>query len=138
MGAWLFFLGSISVLFFFYNKVLSKLSSNVSNINGNSTIIINHNGKKVICRKDETVTVGDMTVTLTNCFADITVNGNVNGNVSTTNGNIKCSNVSGDVSTTNGDVECQTIYNGAYTTNGDITVAKHIYNHKDSSYTYNN
>lgn len=51
---------------------------------------------------------------------DIIINGDVSGDVQSTNGDIEAENVTGKVTTTNGDVECWDVGGDVTTTNGDI------------------
>lgn len=45
-------------------------------------------------------------VTVNTTSGDISINGEVTGNVSTVSGDVKCNNISGSVRTVSGDIVC--------------------------------
>ncbi|AGN30188.1 hypothetical protein VPFG_00188 [Vibrio phage nt-1] len=66
------------------------------NIEGSATLVQNENG-------------------------NVTIGGEVKGDVKTTNGDIHCLNVHGNVKTTNGDIDCYDVAGDVETVNGDIS-----------------
>lgn len=103
-------------------STVTKISGtiNQSNINNESSISVTTVNGTVTCTTGETITVGDITIKLTNCLATIDVHGDVSGDIQTVNGEIKVGNVGGSVTTTNGDVKCGDVNGNVRTVNGDI------------------
>ena len=52
---------------------------------------------------------------------NITVKGNCTGDVKTTSGDVDCKDVGGDVKTVSGDVKCKFVSCGVHTVSGDIS-----------------
>lgn len=53
-------------------------------------------------------------------IGSVTVNGDVNGGVATTNGSVNCHDVLGDVTANNGSVKAATVRDDAITNNGNV------------------
>lgn len=106
-------------------KILNKLFNGKSLvIDSNNNIIID--GEKVKLSPDDKiiniVIEGDIPeLKITNCN-NLTVNGNINGSIKLTNGDIKCGDVGGDIDTVNGDIMAKNIQGNTSTVNGDINV----------------
>ena len=58
---------------------------------------------------------------LTTVSGDVTVEGDVLYNVTTTSGDINCRDVKGGVETVSGDVSCSTVYQDIHTVSGSIS-----------------
>ena len=53
-------------------------------------------------------------------FGDIEINGNVEGDVKSTSGDVECQDVGGSVETTSGEIRCGNIKGSVETMSGDI------------------
>lgn len=120
-------------MFNFLKKLIMGNNININGKiyeNGNSIVIKNNNiwidGKNVT--PDSKIVTIDIKGNINSIECDIvekiTVNGNVENNLKTTNGDIEVGGfVAGSV-TTNGDVTCNNVSGNVKTTNGDIKYKK--------------
>lgn len=111
-----------------------------SEFNGNGTVVINdktYSGRSITIinghvtvdgvAQDKlesfnvSVYVGGNPEEVSTISGNITVSGNVGGDVKTTSGDICCGDVDGSVKTTSGDVECAQIAGSVHTVSGDIS-----------------
>ena len=77
---------------------------------------------------------------LTTVSGDVTVEGDVSCNVTTTSGDVHCQDVRGSIETTSGDVHCQDVRGSIETISGDVscsTVCQDIHT-VSGSISYNN
>lgn len=108
---------------------------NISNINGKITVNgKTYKGNDVSVKNNEIYIDGKLvdkatTIEITingdvgkidNGAGDITINGNVTGNVSNDVGDIKCGNVGGNISNDVGDIECGNVEGKVSTSVGDV------------------
>lgn len=110
----------------FFSKLFKRSKVNVNGqdfegsnieivIDGNVVKAFNHNAKINI------VIYGDASY-IKNASGDITVNGDINGNIDSSSGDIKCENISCSVTTTSGSVTVKnTIGRDVTSTTGDIS-----------------
>lgn len=54
-------------------------------------------------------------------FGDLSITGNVTGNIQTVSGDVRCSDVGGNIKTVSGDVNAGKIYGSVDTLSGDIS-----------------
>ena len=81
-----------------------------------------------IIKSNETITIGDIRIDVTDVEVNITVEGNVNGEISTMSGDVTIKgNVDGDVETMSGNIYANDITGDVETMSGDIR-AKSINN----------
>lgn len=77
--------------------------NNISISNGN-IVIDGDLVEKTSEFEDKTLIIQGNVNSITTASGDVTVNGNVTGNVSTMSGDIECGNIFGNVSTMSGDI----------------------------------
>lgn len=78
--------------------------------------------EKVSVKRAETVSINGSSVgSIKSSTADITVHGDVSGNVSTSTGNVMCEDISGNVKISTGDLLAETIHGSASVKAGTIT-----------------
>ena len=83
-------------------------------------ITINGNIDKIKVEQCETIQVTGNVRQVKTISGNVSVGGNVDGDVKSTSGDINCKDVEGDVSTTSGDIHCGYVNGDVETTSGTI------------------
>lgn len=88
------------------------------------TIIINGNPDSVNVDVCESLTINGTTNHVESQTGSINIKGDVNGNVESGTGDIKCGNVSGNVESSTGDINCENVSGKVESSTGDISYKK--------------